>query len=155
MSGSISVSPLGRMPSLALTCALGAALFCAVADGDEHAAAAPKAAARTMSSVGLFMIGSASWAQRADVSAPRFCHRDAGRGVNVFLQIAVMAASEQAGAGSGPIPLISVAAASLRPLRSPRFLLLRYPGQRDPNNRCRCRFFAAFAFSAVSSCWLP
>src|SRR4051794_5113056 len=83
MSGSISVSPFGLMPSFCLTCAFGAAEFCAVAEGDEHAAA-PTAAARAMSNVGLIMIGSASWAQRADVSAPRFCHRDTAPGRKRF-----------------------------------------------------------------------
>src|SRR4051812_16447302 len=54
MSTSISVSPFGRIPSLGLACALGAE-FCAVADGDEQAAA-PSAAASAASSKGLFMI---------------------------------------------------------------------------------------------------
>jgi len=54
MSTSISVSPFGRIPSLGLACALGVAVFCAVADGDEQAAAAPSATARAARSMGLF-----------------------------------------------------------------------------------------------------
>ena len=40
MSGPISVSPFGRMPSFGLACAFGAAV-CVFADGDEQATAAP------------------------------------------------------------------------------------------------------------------
>src|SRR5712692_8831982 len=56
MSGWISVSPAGRMPSFGLVWARAAAAFgCAFADGDEQPMAAPMPAARTRRS-GCFII---------------------------------------------------------------------------------------------------
>src|SRR3954447_23010825 len=56
MSGWISVSPAGRMPSFGLGCALGAGEFCALAEGDEQPAAATSAAANATSSVRFIMV---------------------------------------------------------------------------------------------------
>src|SRR5712672_1838563 len=54
MSGSISVSPFGRMPSFGLACGFGAA-FWAFADGDEQPTATPMAAAATTSIKGFII----------------------------------------------------------------------------------------------------
>src|SRR5476649_785700 len=56
MSGPISVSPFGRMPSFGLTAAFGAGV-CAFADGDEQPAAAASDTAAAMRNSGFIMMG--------------------------------------------------------------------------------------------------